>query len=167
MRRNTAPSMAILARLRRCSAWLAATTALALLAGCNDYPVHSLLDSFEVCVTKQLARDKAVKIDFLWVIDHSSSMCQEQRSLANGFQKFIQSLQDYGKIKPTDPSFIDAQMAVVTVQQVPTLQPSPDSEAIKKIGEFVHNPAKKLPPSCIEKTKQPCTSDAQCAKPSA
>ncbi len=130
-----------------------------LAAGCNDYPVHSLLDSFEVRVTRQLARDKAVKIDFLWMIDHSSSMCQEQRALANGFSKFIQSLQDYGKIKPTDPSFIDAQMAVVTVQQVP------DSKVIKKIGEFVHSPATTLPPSCIEKTKQPCLKDADCNAP--
>ncbi|MSQ83940.1 MAG: hypothetical protein EXR77_13835 [Myxococcales bacterium] len=130
-----------------------------ITSACNDYPVHSLLDSFEVRVTRQLSRDKAVKIDFLWVIDHSSSMCQEQRALANGFQTFIQSLQDYGKIKPTDPSFIDAQMAVVTVQQVP------DAKNIKKIGEFVHSPATSLPPSCIEKVKQPCMGNLDCASP--
>ncbi|MBM4342164.1 MAG: hypothetical protein FJ100_02170 [Deltaproteobacteria bacterium] len=145
-------------RLPRAACAIVALAAM-IAGGCNDYPVHSLLDSFEVRVTRQLARDKAVKIDFLWVIDHSSSMCQEQRALANGFQKFIKSLQDYGKVKETDPSFIDAQMAVVTVQQVP------DGKSIKKIGKFVHSPATTLPPSCIEKSKQPCMSDGDCFKP--
>lgn len=129
------------------------------LSGCNDYPVHSLLDSFEVRVTRALARDKAVKIDFLWMIDHSSSMCQEQRQLAQGFQKFIATLQNYGRTKPTDPPFIDAQMAVVTVQQLP------DAAEIKRIGQFVHKPATDLPPACIERTKQPCLKDADCTKP--
>jgi hypothetical protein len=148
------------------AARLVATTQLVLLfagstmlAGCNDYPVHSLLDSFEVRVTRALARDKAVKIDFLWMIDHSSSMCQEQRQLSQGFGKFIKNLQDYGKTKADDPSFIDAQMAVVTVQQLP------DAAEIKRIGQFVHKPATDYPPACIERIKQPCMKDADCTKP--
>jgi hypothetical protein len=130
-----------------------------LASGCNEYPVHSLLDSFEVRVTRALAQDQAVKIDFVWMIDHSPSMCQEQRQLAQGFNKFIETLQNYGKTKPTDPSFIDAQMAVVTVQQLP------DSSEITKVGQFVHKAATELPLSCIERTKQPCLKDADCTKP--
>lgn len=137
-----------------------ALSSMAVLAsGCNDYPVHSLLDSFEVRVTRSLARDQAVKVDFLWMIDHSSSMCQEQRALANGFSSFIEKLQNYGRTSPDDPPFIDAQMAIVTVQQVP------DTTEIKKIGEFVHKPATVLPPSCIERTKQPCLEDKDCGTP--
>ena len=59
--------------------WLLSCLAV-LATGCNDYPVHSLLDSFEVRVTRALTRNQAVKVDFLWMIDHSSSMCQEQRA---------------------------------------------------------------------------------------
>ncbi len=144
----------------RTSVALGVLACLTVLAtGCNDYPVHSLLDSFEVRVTKSLTRNQAVKVDFLWMIDHSSSMCQEQRALANGFAAFIEKLQNYGRVNPNDPPFIDAQMAVVTVQQIP------DSTEIKKIGEFVHKPATTLPPSCIERTKQPCVGDSDCTSP--
>ena len=51
-------------------------------------------------------------------------------------------------------------MAVVTVQQIP------DAKNITKIGKFMHDLATSLPPSCIEKTEQPCMGNADCTEPS-
>lgn len=134
---------------------LLALLALSALAApaCNDYPVHSLLDSFEVRVTKELSHNAPVKLDFLWVIDHSPSMCSEQRDLAKGFKAFIESLQKLGQI--------DAQMAVVTVQQLPDA----DLSIVKKPGQFVHKAATQFPPNCIERVRMPCSADGHCAKP--
>ena len=105
------------------------------LTSCNNYPVQSLLENFRVRVTDKLNADEAVKLDFLWVIDHSPSMCQEQRDLAKGFEQFITKLQSIGTI--------DAQMAVVTVQQ------AQDKSDIRVIGRFKHEPATSFPPNCI------------------
>ena len=138
-------------RLHRILAPLVATS---MLAGCNDYPVHSLLDSFEARVTSRLAHDKPIKLDFLWVIDHSASMCSHQVDLARGFKDFVGQLQSAGQI--------DAQMAVVSVQQVPD-KPTDTSGYIQKVGQFLHRAETKFPPNCIEKFKMPCTSDGQCA----
>ncbi|MEY3012810.1 MAG: hypothetical protein RIT45_1545 [Pseudomonadota bacterium] len=118
---------------------------------CNTYPVHSLLENFRVRVTDKLSADEPVKLDFLWVVDHSASMCQEQRDLAKGFQSFITKLQSLGSI--------DAQMAVVTVQQVP------DKTDIKVVGRFMHRPATALPANCMERVRLPCINDSQCSTP--
>lgn len=127
-------------------------SALCLLTlSCNTYPVHSLLENFRVRVTDKLSADEAVKLDFLWVIDHSASMCQEQRDLAKGFKSFIEQLQSLGSI--------DAQMAVVTVQQVQ------DKSEIKVVGRFMHNPAQALPANCMERVRYPCLTDGECAQP--
>lgn len=92
------------------------------------------------------------KLDVLWVIDHSSSMCQEQRALAKGLAGFVSKL-------TAAPAAIDLQMAVVTVQQLA------DTKNIVKVGQFVHAPATTLPPSCIERTRFPCSADAHCTEP--
>ena len=128
-----------------------AATLLALLAsGCNDYPVHSLLDSFGARVTSNLSHDTPVKLDFLWVIDHSTSMCKQQRILAQGFDAFIQNLQALGQV--------DAQMAVVTVQQIAD-SASAVGVTVKKVGEFNHTAARNFPPNCIEHYRAPCFVD--------
>ena len=36
------------------------------LPACNDYPVYSLLESFEVRVTKKLSQREPIKLDYLW-----------------------------------------------------------------------------------------------------
>ena len=142
----------------RKSPWLSSTLSALLLVStsasltsCNNYPVHSLLENFRVRVTDKLNADEAVKLDFLWVIDHSPSMCQEQRDLAAGFQQFISKLQSIGTI--------DAQMAVVTVQQ------AQDKSDIRVIGRFKHEPATSFPPNCIERVKMHCQDDKQCTTP--
>ncbi len=144
-RRGRAASQRTWASLQRAAAALAIAT---LFMSCNNYPVHSLLENFSVRVTDKLNTSDAVKLDFLWVIDHSSSMCQEQRDLAKGFQQFVTKLQSLGSI--------DAQMAVVTVQQ------TPDKEEVRVVGRFKREPATGFPPNCIERVRMPCTSDAQC-----
>ena len=132
-------------------ATLAATS---LLLSCNDYPVHRLLDNFEVRVTKNLSHSDPVKLDFLWVIDHSPSMCQEQRDLAKGFSDFTKSLQKLGSI--------DAQMAVVSVQQLPDIAKA--EVYIEKVGKFMHSAATTFPPNCIERVRLPCSAHTQCTK---
>lgn len=129
----------------------AALLTLGALSSCNDYPVHSLLDSFEVRVTSQLSQTDPIKLDFLWVIDHSPSMCQQQVELAKGFNDFITALQTLGQI--------DAQMAVVTVQQVADVGSQGN---IKRIGQFNRRAETVFPPNCIERVRMPCVSDDQC-----
>ncbi len=129
---------------------VAPTLLLATALSCNEYPVHSLLETFEVRVTDKLSGDKPVKLDFLWVIDHSPSMCQEQRDLAAGFKAFTDTLQSLGAI--------DARMAVVSVQQVP------DKVDIKVVGRFMHKAATIFPPNCFERVIMPCQNAAQCTQ---
>ncbi len=123
------------------------------LATCNDYPVHSLLETFEVRVTDKLTNDQPVKLDFLWVLDHSPSMCQEQRELAKGFKELTKALGTFGE------GAIDAQMAVVTVQQ------APDKQEIRVVGRFKHTPATVYPPNCFERIRTNCLSGSQCSNP--
>lgn len=121
-----------------------------VLPGCNDYPVHSLLDSFSARVTSNLSNSNKVKLDFLWVIDHSPSMCKQQQDLAKAFNGFVADLQALGQV--------DAQMAVVTVQQIADL-PSSTGVTVKKIGKFNTTPATSFPPNCIEHWRAPCFAD--------
>lgn len=94
-----------------------------------------------------------LKLDFLWVIDHSPSMCQEQRQLAKGFKSMADALGAFGE------GAVDAQMAVVTVQQ------APDKTDVKVVGRFRHSPATAFPPNCYERVRTPCLNDAQCGAP--
>jgi len=89
------------------------------------------------------------KLDVLWVIDQSASMCQEQRSLAAGIQGFIKGLSAI--------EGLDLQMAVVTVQQA---QGKLDHLVP---GRFNTTAATAFPPNCLERVKMPCLSDAQCS----
>lgn len=129
---------------------------LAVVLSCNEYPVHSLLDTFEVRVTSRLAHDEPVKLDFLWVIDHSTSMCQEQRALAAGFQEFIAALTRRGSI--------DGHMAVTTVQQAPAAAYTPGGAEVdgRIPGRFVHKAAKVFPANCMEQLRMPCLGNAHC-----
>ncbi|MCO4761377.1 MAG: hypothetical protein KC502_07725 [Myxococcales bacterium] len=149
---NTAQARRWPAKIGQLLAWV---TLAGVALSCNDYPVHSLLETFEVRVTDKLSGDKPVKLDFLWVIDHSPSMCQEQRDLAAAFSAFTETLKSLGAI--------DARMAVVSVQQVP------DKVDIKVVGRFSHRAAKLFPPNCFERVVMPCLKNDDCTptKPTA
>lgn len=95
------------------------------------------------------AKPGPIQLDFLWVIDHSPSMCQEQRSLANALSSFIATLRTFGPM--------DIQMAVVTIQQVP------DKVDIKVVGRFMHRAATIFPPNCFGRVIMPCQSNADCS----
>ena len=127
--------------------FLVSTFLATTLTGCNDYPVHSLLDSFGARVTSSLANSKPVKLDFLWVIDHSPSMCKQQRDLSKAFTGFTDDLKALGQV--------DAQMAVVTVQQIAD-PPSATGVTVKTVGKFNNTPATNFPPNCIEHFRAPC-----------
>jgi hypothetical protein len=90
------------------------------------------------------------KYDFLWVIDHSASMARQQRALANAEKSFLAALNANGQI--------DAQMAVVTVQQVAD-PPSASGVTVQKIGAFNHTPATSLPSNAMVHFNAPCFVD--------
>ncbi|MBM4373060.1 MAG: hypothetical protein FJ098_15505, partial [Deltaproteobacteria bacterium] len=88
--------------------------------------------------------DQPIKLDFLWVIDNSSSMCQEQASLARSFDAFVGQLESYLNV--------DINLAVTT------------SDAIKGQGKFSNTPATKFPNACNETELLPCATNSECTK---
>jgi len=83
------------------------------------------------------------RLDVLWVVDNSASMCREQRALVDHLQGFIDVL----------PSGVvgDLQMAVTT------------TDVLKGQGAFVEGAATKYPNACAKTRILPCTEDADCA----
>ena len=82
------------------------------------------------------------KLDVLWVVDNSASMCQEQRGLATHVQDFVDALPD--KVE------IELRMAVIT------------TDVLKGQGAFVEEVATKYPNACAETRLLACTTDAEC-----
>jgi len=124
---------------RICYGALAAV--LLLTFGCNDVPVGALKGSFTLKVNKSKDNTDPVKVDFLWVIDNSSSMCQEQAQLATSFDEFIKKIQSFVNI--------DYRIAVVTTDML-----SEDHS-----GKFRHHPAGKFPFACTQTKILQCLSD--------
>ena len=94
---------------------------------------------------------KSVKLDVLWVVDDSPSMCQEQQGLGASFSAFLELLKKY-------PVF-DVQVAVTTTDVCPK-----DKPHVR--GRFIYQPANEanLNPECVEKRVVPCLSDEDCQK---
>ena len=65
---------------------------------CNRVPVEGLEKSFSIEVQQKAAVGDKVKIDYLWVIDNSTSMCEEQVALTENFSKFTERLQESANI---------------------------------------------------------------------
>ncbi|GMV40701.1 MAG: hypothetical protein AMXMBFR64_24170 [Myxococcales bacterium] len=135
-------------RLSQRLAWLSPSLILAagLGAACNDVPVAGVLDSFSAQVTDERSNTDAVKLDILWVIDNSVSMCQEQNALAANINEFI------GKI--TGFVNVDVRLAVVTT----------DGLSEKEMGKFHHELPKPFPPNCLERRVEKCLTDGDCEK---
>ena len=122
-------------------------TAAGLAVGgtaCNDIPVAGVLDSFSAQVTDERSNTDAVKLDILWVIDNSVSMCQEQNALADNINEFIQKITGFVNV--------DVRLAVVTT----------DGLSEKERGKFHHELPKQFPPNCLERRVEVCLSDADC-----
>ncbi|MFH1531650.1 MAG: hypothetical protein ABIK09_13065 [Pseudomonadota bacterium] len=82
------------------------------------------------------------KLDVLWVIDNSASMCQEQRGLVEHLQDFIDAL-------PAEVAG-DLRMAVTT------------TDVLKGQGVFSEVTATHYPMACSETRILPCVEDSQC-----
>lgn len=112
--------------------------ALTFGVACNSVPIGTLSDSFSVNVTLADKDNAAVKVDFLWVIDDSASMCQEQASLAQSFNEFITRITSFVNI--------DFRIAVVTT----------DMLSADKVARFRHHKTTEFPFACTQSQIQAC-----------
>ena len=121
-----------------------------LASGCNNIPIGGLQGNFTFKVSKSQENTDPVKVDFLWVIDNSASMCQEQAQLATSFDEFIDRIQSFVDL--------DFRIAVVTTDML--------SEGHK--GQFRYQRAKEFPFACAQTRVEEClpdkTGDAICEK---
>ncbi len=126
--------------------YLAAMAGLsAALAACNHTPVEGLEKSFTLAVEVGTGQEEPVKIDFLWVIDNSTSMCQEQYSLTKSFSTFTDSLGRFFEIDP--------HVAVATLTA--DCSPSNASMVVPR-GTFNTTPSREFPPACFEERRLEC-----------
>jgi hypothetical protein len=121
---------------------------LLLVAGCNNVPVHRVNQTFAIEVSEISENQEPIKLDFLWIIDTSSSMNEEQLALANGFKGFVDVLQKYLKN-------IDIRVAVTTMDPF-------DAEA-GNCG-FNNIPADHFLPGSKESDVWPCLGNEDCVK---
>ncbi|MBA2662708.1 MAG: hypothetical protein H0U74_10465 [Bradymonadaceae bacterium] len=78
--------------LRLSGILLTGVAAAGLVVACNTHPAEFARSTgaIEVLVTTTL--DASPKLDILWMIDNSGSMCQEQKGLRDNFESFIEIL---------------------------------------------------------------------------
>lgn len=134
---------------RRATLVLGALAALAALPACNRVPVQGLEKSFTMTVTVGQGDGLGVPIDFLWVVDNSSSMCQEQVALAAAFDSFTSRLDEFLDA--------DARVAVTTMDAAC----SPDMPGlVSGGGAFVHTAATAF--SCTQNEYATCLSPDDC-----
>lgn len=62
--------------------------AVALVAGCNQHPLEALEETVTSVNRQENRLPAKTKIDFLFVIDNSGSMCEEQDNLTQNFDAF-------------------------------------------------------------------------------
>jgi hypothetical protein len=115
---------------------LGTLSTLALLSavaafGCNEHPVQELADTTVAETQEYEGRASANKVDILWVVDNSGSMCEEQADLRANFNNFITRLNEIGA---------DFQLAVVTT----------DMQAPDESGRFQNIPDGTQGPSCTQ-----------------
>lgn len=114
---------------------------------CNEVPVKNLITSLTMQVQDLREKSPPVKLDILWVIDDSPSMCQEQKSLAKSFHIFTDILKKYATI--------DAKIAVTTTNICPA-----EKGGVR--GTFVYQPAMTFPPACFVTEVLDCLEDKKC-----
>lgn len=66
--------------------------AVAASSACNSHPVSISTATGSVEYQQKTSIDGSEKVDILWVVDNSGSMCQEQKVLRDNFAKFIDEL---------------------------------------------------------------------------
>ena len=65
-----------------------------LFAACNQHPVSFSAAIGSVEFIQSTSVDGSTKLDMLWVVDNSGSMCQEQKTLRDNFNLFIEKLNE-------------------------------------------------------------------------
>ena len=60
----------------------------------NELSSEGILDQLEIQVEGKIENTETQKVDILWVIDNSVSMCQEQNSLAANVNEFLERFLD-------------------------------------------------------------------------
>ena len=120
-----------------------------IVSGCgwgNDLSSDGILDRLEIQVEGKVENTETQKVDILWVVDNSVSMCQEQNSLATNVNRFLEKFVDLD---------LDLRMAVVTT----------DGLTPEKMGAFNSELAAPFPPNCFEKVVFPCLSPSDPSNP--
>lgn len=87
----------------------AATGAVLTAAACNPHGVTPFSENIAAENADTFAQAGAAQVDILWVVDNSGSMCEEQLSLRENFDAFIEELDAIGA---------DFQLAIVTTDMV-------------------------------------------------
>ncbi len=130
---------------------LTAVAATLGAAACNDTPVKDLEKTFTYTVTKDTGNAPPIKIDFLWVVDNSSSMCQEQVGLTTNFNQFVNTIKTAFDIDP--------RIAVTTVDAQCEVN---NTSVFSSKGKFNQHAAKAFPPPCQITTRIECLDDNDC-----
>ncbi len=122
-----------------------ALVSMGLAAGCADVPVHNVSKTFAIEVSEVSESKDKIELDFLWVIDSSASMSQEQLALSKAFENFVDEL---GKYLPN----MDVRLAVTTM------------DGITNCGKFNNKPAETFLPGAFENVVMACLGDEDCQK---
>jgi len=77
---------------RRPTLALLALAVLAAPSGCNEHPLIDLSSQVKIQRADIYTQASRTEIDVLWVVDNSSSMCEEQASLSSHFNTFVEGL---------------------------------------------------------------------------
>lgn len=120
--------------------WLAVALAA---PGCNEHPLDPIGSHVKIQRSDIFQRASQTKIDVLWMVDNSSSMCEEQASLSAHFNTFIEGLAEL------KASF---HIAVVASEV--------DDKRPEVAGRFRYAPARVNSQYCINYVA--CTSDENC-----
>ncbi|MEZ4458114.1 MAG: hypothetical protein R3E66_00010 [bacterium] len=95
---------------------LGITLACAAMTGCNSHPVSLSTATGSVEYQQKTSIDGSQKVDILWVVDNSGSMCQEQKVLRDNFTKFIDEL---------NQTNLDFHIGVTTTHMISVYAPEP------------------------------------------
>ncbi|MEL6178367.1 MAG: hypothetical protein AAFS10_05410, partial [Myxococcota bacterium] len=92
--------------------------------GCNNHTVQPFTQNISASQDETVQAQGPNKVDILWVVDNSASMCEEQASLRDNINQVVQELDRVGA---------DFQLAVVTTDmttpgQLGRFQNQPDGD---------------------------------------
>jgi hypothetical protein len=110
------------------------TFCVTIYYACNDHPVDTLEQSVIASGQQNLSLAAKTKIDFLFVVDQSDSMVEEQEGLAQNFQVFSSLI--FQELKDS----ADYRIAVVTTGYNPGNKTFPIN-----LGKFVNRPNRTIP----------------------